>query len=91
MIGRFTAVARQQGSAARKIGHQPRPEHARPACVRACPVTSQAALTRRALELLALPPGPSQGGAPRLLLDLGCGSGLSGAELSDEVGGGEVA
>ncbi len=32
MTGRFTAVARQQGSAARKIRHQPRPEHASPGC-----------------------------------------------------------
>ncbi len=31
MTGRFAAVARQQGSAARKIRHQPRPEHASPA------------------------------------------------------------
>ncbi len=31
MTGRFTAAARQQGSAARKIRHQPRPEHASPA------------------------------------------------------------
>jgi 18S rRNA (guanine1575-N7)-methyltransferase len=34
----------------------------------------QAKLTQRALELLALP----DDGQPRLLLDLGCGSGLSG-------------
>lgn len=33
---------------------------------------------QRALELLALPPD----GAPRLLLDIGCGSGLSGEALS---------
>ncbi|KAK9831859.1 hypothetical protein WJX81_002749 [Elliptochloris bilobata] len=39
----------------------------------------QAALTERALELLALP----DDGNPRLLLDLGCGSGLSGEELTD--------
>ncbi len=31
MAGRFTAVARQQGSAATKISHHPRPEHASPA------------------------------------------------------------
>ncbi len=31
MTGRFTAAARQQGSAARKIRHQPRPGHAAPA------------------------------------------------------------
>lgn len=39
----------------------------------------QAALTQRALELMALP----QDGNPRLLLDLGCGSGLSGEALSE--------
>lgn len=36
--------------------------------------------TQRALELLALP----QDGTPRLLLDIGCGSGLSGEALTDE-------
>ena len=39
----------------------------------------QAELTERALELLALP----QDGAPKLLLDLGCGSGLSGETITD--------
>ena len=39
----------------------------------------QATLTERALELLALP----DDGLPRLLLDLGCGSGLSGEELTN--------
>lgn len=39
----------------------------------------QAALTGRALELLALP----QDGQTRLLLDLGCGSGLSGESLTE--------
>ena len=39
----------------------------------------QATLTERALELLALP----DDGIPRLLLDLGCGSGLSGEELTN--------
>jgi 18S rRNA (guanine1575-N7)-methyltransferase len=39
----------------------------------------QATLTERALELLALP----DDGTPRLLLDLGCGSGLSGEALSE--------
>lgn len=34
---------------------------------------------QRALELLALPPD----GTPKLLLDIGCGSGLSGEALSD--------
>ena len=42
-------------------------------------VAWQATLTERALELLALP----DDGKPRLLLDLGCGSGLSGEELTD--------
>ena len=40
----------------------------------------QTALTERALELLALP----EDGTPKLLLDLGCGSGLSGEALSEE-------
>ncbi|KAH9618097.1 hypothetical protein KSS87_009459 [Heliosperma pusillum] len=39
----------------------------------------QAKLTERALELLALP----DDGVPRLLLDIGCGSGLSGETLSE--------
>ncbi|KXZ47612.1 hypothetical protein GPECTOR_34g771 [Gonium pectorale] len=42
-------------------------------------IAIQAALTERALELLALPTD----GLPRLLLDLGCGSGLSGEALSE--------
>jgi 18S rRNA (guanine1575-N7)-methyltransferase len=46
----------------------------------------QAKLTERALELLALPP-PARGGGgnsarPCLLLDLGCGSGLSGEAIA---------
>jgi len=40
----------------------------------------QERLTQRALELLALPGD----GCPKLLLDLGCGSGLSGERLSEE-------
>ena len=40
----------------------------------------QAQLTERALELLALP----DNGKTKLLLDLGCGSGLSGAALTDQ-------
>lgn len=40
----------------------------------------QAEMTDRALELLQLPPGESQ-----FILDIGCGSGLSG-ELLDEDG-----
>ncbi|KMT03276.1 hypothetical protein BVRB_8g198180 [Beta vulgaris subsp. vulgaris] len=39
----------------------------------------QAKLSERALELLALP----DDGEPRLLLDIGCGSGLSGETLSE--------
>lgn len=39
----------------------------------------QAQMTDRALELLNLPPGPA------MLLDIGCGSGLSG-EILDEEG-----
>ncbi|KAG2482779.1 hypothetical protein HYH03_018318 [Edaphochlamys debaryana] len=42
-------------------------------------IAIQASLTERALELLALP----QDGMPRMLLDLGCGSGLSGEALSE--------
>lgn len=41
-------------------------------------IAIQEALTQRALELLALPPD----GVPRLLLDVGCGSGLSGEALT---------
>jgi 18S rRNA (guanine1575-N7)-methyltransferase len=43
-------------------------------------IAIQRSLTERALELLALP----QDGSPKLLLDLGCGSGLSGETLTDE-------
>lgn len=43
-------------------------------------IAVQRSLTERALELLALP----QDGTPKLLLDLGCGSGLSGEALTDE-------
>jgi 18S rRNA (guanine1575-N7)-methyltransferase len=35
-------------------------------------------MTQRAVELLRLPPGPA------LLLDVGCGSGLSGEELTEQ-------
>ncbi|EXC27885.1 putative methyltransferase [Morus notabilis] len=42
-------------------------------------VKIQSELTERALELLALP----DDGVPRLLLDIGCGSGLSGETLSE--------
>ncbi|KAL5726571.1 18S rRNA (guanine(1575)-N(7))-methyltransferase [Ranunculus cassubicifolius] len=42
-------------------------------------VEIQAKLSERALELLALP----DDGVPRLLLDIGCGSGLSGETLSE--------
>lgn len=40
----------------------------------------QETLTERALELLALP----EDGVPKLLLDLGCGSGLSGESLTKQ-------
>lgn len=43
------------------------------------PPSPQATLTERALELLALP----DDGRPRLLLDLGCGSGLSGDTIAE--------
>ena len=43
----------------------------------------QSRLTERAVELLALP----QDGAPKMLLDIGCGSGLSGEQLTELVGG----
>jgi len=42
-------------------------------------INIQASLTQRALELLALP----NDGVPRLLLDIGCGSGLSGEALTE--------
>lgn len=38
-------------------------------------------MTERALELLALPPFLAEGGG--LLLDIGCGSGLSGAVINE--------
>lgn len=41
----------------------------------------QSKLTERAVELLSLP----NDGAPKLLLDVGCGSGLSGEQLTDMV------
>ncbi|AED96876.1 18S rRNA (guanine-N(7))-methyltransferase RID2 [Arabidopsis thaliana] len=43
-------------------------------------VEIQAKLSERALELLALP----EDGVPRFLLDIGCGSGLSGETLSED-------
>mmetsp|Transcript_11102 Transcript_11102/g.28026 ORF Transcript_11102/g.28026 Transcript_11102/m.28026 type:complete len:175 (-) Transcript_11102:95-619(-) len=43
-------------------------------------VNIQESLTKRALELLALP----NDGTPKLLLDIGCGSGLSGETLTEE-------
>ncbi len=42
-------------------------------------IAIQTALTERALELLALP----QDGTPKFLLDLGCGSGLSGETITE--------
>lgn len=74
------------------MGRSERPEHAAPPEiyyneVEARKYTSnsrmiaiQATLTERALELLALP----DDGVPRMLLDLGCGSGLSGEALSEQ-------
>ena len=44
------------------------------------PPQPQSQLTERALELLALP----DDGEPKLLLDLGCGSGLSGEALTEK-------
>ncbi|EJK51995.1 hypothetical protein THAOC_28779, partial [Thalassiosira oceanica] len=38
----------------------------------------QREITERAIELLRLPPGPREGGRPSFVLDVGCGSGLSG-------------
>ena len=39
----------------------------------------QREITERAIELLKLPsPGPREGGCPSFILDVGCGSGLSG-------------
>ena len=38
----------------------------------------QAELTERAMEILAIPPGK-----PRMLLDIGCGTGISGKVLSE--------
>lgn len=40
----------------------------------------QSKITARAMELLAIP----KDGVPRMLLDLGCGSGLSGEAISEE-------
>lgn len=74
------------------MGKGERPEHTAPADIfynqdEAAKYTTntrmiaiQEALTKRALELLALP----QDGMPRLLLDIGCGSGLSGEALTDQ-------
>ena len=74
------------------MGKGDRPEHAAPpetyyGEVEAGKYTSssrvmeiQEKLTLRALELLALP----EDGIPKLLLEVGCGSGLSGEVLSEE-------
>ena len=43
-------------------------------------IAIQTKLTERAVELLALP----DDGTPKLLLDLGCGSGLSGEALTEQ-------
>lgn len=58
-----------RGCAGKRVGHVSNDKS----------VAWQATLTERALELLALP----DDGMPRLLLDLGCGSGLSGEELTN--------
>ena len=46
----------------------------------------QASMTERCIELLNIPPSSSDPSMPRpsFLLDIGCGSGLSGELLSDE-------
>lgn len=44
-------------------------------------IHTQARLTNRAVELLALP----EDDTPKLLLDIGCGSGLSGEQLTEMV------
>lgn len=74
------------------MGKGDRPEHAAPPEVfyggsEAAKYTSssrvveiQEKLTARALELLAL----EDDGTPKFLLDIGCGSGLSGQVLTDE-------
>ncbi|KAL9186830.1 hypothetical protein ACHAXT_010550 [Thalassiosira profunda] len=44
----------------------------------------QREITERAIELLNLPtPGPREGGTPSFVLDVGCGSGLSGQVLEE--------
>lgn len=43
-------------------------------------INIQRQLTERAMELLALP----NDGSPKFLIDLGCGSGLSGEALTDQ-------
>jgi len=81
-------------------GHGDRPEHSAPADVYYGAAESakytvntrvreiQTQLTRRALDLLSLDGGGGQGGdgdgAPRLVLDLGCGSGLSGEVIGEQ-------
>ena len=66
------------------IIHLGKPCGASPWCSPGTPVIHrcclQAQLTERALELLALP----DDGHSKLLLDLGCGSGLSGAALTEQ-------
>ena len=75
---------RERGVGRARVGERVR-RRSRCACFRRfaaadhpSPLPSQATLTERALELLALP----DDGRPRLLLDLGCGSGLSGDAIA---------
>lgn len=79
------------GSSSYTMGRHDRPEHSAPPEIfynedearkytdNTRMIAIQTALTERALELLALP----QDGSPKLLLDLGCGSGLSGEALTE--------
>lgn len=63
------------------MGNQPVACHAAPCTSQRCVIHTQARLTNRAVELLALP----EDDTPKLLLDIGCGSGLSGEQLTEMV------